>query len=92
MAKPTVLIDNEKVKVTEWFFEIGDSTGVHIHQYDYVVVPMLDGELKIIDNENNKTISKLTKGTSYFREKGVNHNVFNNNDFTYSFIEIEIIK
>ena len=92
MAKPTVLIDNEKVKVTEWYFEVGDSTGVHTHEYDYVVVPMVDGELKIVDKDNKETISKLTKGGSYFREKGVHHNVFNNNDYPYSFIEIEMIK
>ena len=36
MAKPTVLIDNEKVKVTEWYFAVGDSTGAHTHEYDYV--------------------------------------------------------
>ena len=92
MAKPTILVDNKKVKATEWFFEIGDSTGQHIHEYDYMVVPMLDGELKIIDKDKKKTISKLSKGGVYYRDKGVNHNVFNNNDFPYSFIEIEIIK
>lgn len=92
MAKPTVLIDNKKTKVTEWFFEVGDSTGTHVHEYDYVVVPMLDGELKILDKDNNETISKLTKGAAYYRDKGVEHNVFNNNDFPYAFIEIEIIK
>ncbi len=36
-----------------------------------------------------ETISKLKQGGSYFREKGVNHNVLNNNDFIYKFIEIE---
>lgn len=92
MAKPTILVDNKKIKVTEWFFEIDDSTGQHIHEYDYVVVPMLDGELKIIDKDKKETISKLSKGGAYYRDKGVNHNVFNNNDFPYSFIEIEIIK
>ena len=92
MAKPTILVDNKKIKVTEWFFEIGDSTGQQIHEYDYVVVPMLDGELKIIDKNKKETISKLSKGGAYYRDKGVNHNVFNNNDFPYSFIEIEIIK
>ena len=92
MAKPTVLIENEKIKVTEWFFEVGDSTGSHVHEYDYIVVPMLDGELKILDKNNNETISKLIKGGAYYRDKGVEHDVFNNNDFPYSFIEIELIK
>ena len=49
MANSKVLVKNDKVIVTEWSFDIGDSTGHHIHQYNYVVVPMLDGELKIID-------------------------------------------
>ena len=63
-----------------------------IHEYDYIVVPMLDGELKILDKNNNETISKLNKGGAYYRDKGVEHDVFNNNKFPYSFIEIELIK
>ena len=46
MAKANVMIDNQKTRVTEWTFEVGDETGQHIHEYDYVVVPLLDGELK----------------------------------------------
>ena len=92
MTKANVLIDNDKVKVTEWSFEIGDSTGHHIHEYNYIVIPMLDGELKILEKNDIETISKLSKGGAYYRDKGVEHNVFNNNDFPYSFIEIEIIK
>jgi mannose-6-phosphate isomerase-like protein (cupin superfamily) len=92
MANANVLIDNDKVKVTEWSFEVGDSTGHHIHEYNYIVVPMLDGELRIVDKDNNETISKLTKGGAYYREKGVEYNVLNNNKIPYSFIEIELIK
>jgi mannose-6-phosphate isomerase-like protein (cupin superfamily) len=51
---------------------------------------MLDGELKVIDNNSHETISKLTKGGAYYREKGIKHNVFNNNSFPYSFIEVEL--
>ena len=92
MAKANILIDNDKVKVTEWFLDVGDSTGHHIHEYNYIIIPMLDGELKILDKDNNATISKLTKGGAYYRGKGVEHNVINNNNFPYSFIEIELIK
>jgi quercetin dioxygenase-like cupin family protein len=89
MAKANIMIDNDRTRVTEWSFEIGDETGKHIHEYDYVVVPMLDGELKIINHDGKEVISKLTKGDSYFRNKGVNHNVINNNNYQYNFIEIE---
>ena len=80
MTKANVLIDNDKVKVTEWNFEVGDSTGHHIHEYNYIVIPMLDGELKIVDKDNNETISKLTKRGTCYRDIGVEHNVLNNNN------------
>jgi len=90
MAESKMIIDNKRTRVTRWSFKPGEETGQHIHEYDYVVVPMKDGELKIINLDGSVSISKLTKGVSYFKEKGVNHNVINNNDFSYSFIEIEI--
>ncbi len=90
MAKSKVLIENDKTIVTEWSFDVGDSTGHHTHEYNYIVVPMLDGELKVIDNNNDVKISKLTKGGAYYRQKGIKHNVFNNNSFPYSFIEVEL--
>ena len=36
MAKSKVLVQNEKVIVTEWSFEVGDSTGHHVHKYNYL--------------------------------------------------------
>ena len=90
MAKSNLMIDNDRTRVTGWSFEIGDETGQHIHEFDYVIVPMLDGKLKIKDKYGSVSISELSKGMSYFKNKGVEHNVINNNDFPYSFIEIEI--
>ena len=92
MAKSNLMVDNDRTRVTEWIFEIGGETGQHTHEYDYVVVPMLDGDLKIIDHNGSTSISQLKKGICYFREKGVNHNVINNNNFPFSFIEVEIKK
>ena len=89
MSKSEIMINNEKTRVTRWSFKPGEDTGKHIHEYDYVVVPLLDGQLKIINHDGRISISELSKGVSYFRKKGVNHNVINNNDFPYSFVEIE---
>lgn len=88
-AQPTQLIDNERVRVTEWRFAPGASTGWHRHEYDYVVVPMLDGNLKIVEAAGEK-ISELKKGVPYFRQTGVEHDVINANAFEYAFIEIEL--
>lgn len=89
MSKSEIMIDNNVTRVTKWSFLPGEDTGQHIHHYDYVVVPLIDGKLKIIDKNGTETISELNKGVSYFREKGVNHNVINFNDFPFSFVEIE---
>ena len=42
-ATPTQLIDNERVRVTEWRFRPGEATGWHRHEFDYVVVPVTTG-------------------------------------------------
>ena len=89
MSKSEIMIDNNVTRVTKWSFLPGEDTGQHIHHYDYVVVPIVDGKLKIIEKNGTETISELKKGVSYFREKGVNHNVINFNDFPFSFVEIE---
>src|SRR6266516_49067 len=50
-AIPTVQIDAPEVRITQWRLPPGSATGHHRHQYDYVVVPMTDGELTIIAAE-----------------------------------------
>ena len=40
----TVQIDEAEVRVTEWRLPPGH----HRHEYDYVVVPMTDGELTVV--------------------------------------------
>ncbi|MEM7208376.1 MAG: cupin domain-containing protein [Pseudomonadota bacterium] len=89
-AKPTVQVDNERTTVTEWRFPVGAETGWHRHEYDYIVVPGRDGELLIEGDDGVERISELAAGVSYFRNAGVEHNVVNNNNFEFSFVEIEI--
>ena len=88
-ATPTTQIDNGRTRVTEWRIAPGAETGVHIHEYDYVVVPMLDGVLKIVAPDGTETLAEMKAGQSYFREKGVHHNVINANEFDYVFVEVE---
>ena len=90
IAKPTIQVDNKFVKVTEWFFPPKSETGAHIHTMDYVVVPMTTGYLTIEDSEGNFSKASLISGKSYSRETGVNHNVINDNEFNFTFVEIEL--
>lgn len=92
-AKPTVLIQNARTRVTEWRFpKRGDATGWHRHEYDYVVVPVQDGFLELVDAEGNVTRAELKRGVPYFRQAGVEHDVLNGNDFEFAFIETEFLE
>jgi len=92
-AIPTVFIDNDRVRVTEWRFRNkGDNTGWHTHEHDYVVVPQFTGILEIDNPDGTRTTAELTTGVPYYRDPGVQHDVINGNDFECAFVEIEIIK
>lgn len=88
-AIPTVQIDNERVKVTEWRFPPGGATGWHRHGMDYVVVPITTGRLDIFDGKTT-TGAELKAGVSYTRGIGVEHDVINPSDKDFVFVEIEL--
>ena len=89
-AVATVQVDNERVRVTEWRFAPGAETGEHVHQMDYVVVPLADGRLKLISPAGEASFAELKLGASYARKAGVHHNVINANAFEFAFTEIEL--
>jgi len=89
-AIPTVQIDNDRVKVTEWRFAPGAETGWHRHGMDYVVVPIADGPVLLEQPDGSTVTSQLALGRSYARPTGVEHNVVNASDHEIAFIEIEL--
>ncbi len=88
-AVPTVQVDNDRVRVTEWRFAPGAATGWHRHECDYVVVPMTTGKLLLKEGDGER-YAELTAGVSYSREVGVEHNVINANDYEFVFVEVEM--
>jgi beta-alanine degradation protein BauB len=88
-ARPTVLVDNDRVRVTEWRFDPGEATGWHRHELDYVVVPMTTGALNA-RMAQGETSTQLVVGGAYFREAGVEHDVWNPNPYEFVFVETEI--
>ncbi len=89
LAEPTVQVDNERVRVTEWRFPPGAATGHHRHAHDYVVVPMTTGRLLLPDAAVER-YAELQAGKSYARSEGVEYDVINANDYEFVFVEIEL--
>lgn len=88
-ATGNLQVENDLTRVTRWNFAPGAETGFHRHEYDYVVVPGRDGKLTLIDEDGRSTTADLKEGQSYFRQKGVAHNVINASNHDFFFVEIE---
>lgn len=88
-AIPTVQVENDVVKVTEWRFAPGAETGWHRHGYDYVVVPVTNGRL-LLETASGDITAELQIGQSYARPVGVEHNVINAGEHELIFVEIEV--
>jgi quercetin dioxygenase-like cupin family protein len=88
-ATGTVQVDTAEVRVTEWRLPPRSAIGHHRHQYDYVVVPVVDGELTVI-SAAGVAASPITAGQSYFRKAGVEHDVQNQTAREIVFVEIEV--
>lgn len=88
-ASPTLQIDDERVRVTQWRFAPGASTGYHRHAWDYVVVPLHDGTLRLVEPSGTREVA-LKAGVSYARPAGVEHEVINANAYEFAFVEIEL--
>ena len=82
-------VETGRVIVTEWRFAPGAETGHHVHAYDYVIVPLTTGKLRVEGPEGVREV-ELQAGVSYARPKGVAHNVINANAFEFRFLEIEL--
>lgn len=83
-------IDNERVRVTRHHLTPGAHTGFHRHEFDYVVVPLTQGRMRILEDSEER-FSELSPGVAYFRPAGVEHDVFNGGDRDLTFVEIELL-
>ena len=61
------LIDNDRVRVTQYRFSPGSETKWHLHEWDYIVIPQTDGELLLVDAEGQEQNATLTQGVPYYR-------------------------
>ena len=89
-ATPTRQVENDRTIITEWRFRPGENTGWHCHGYDYAVVPLTDGTLKLLTKDGESS-AELKLGHTYFRDAGVEHDVINASDHEIAFVEIEYL-
>jgi len=84
-------VDNSRTRVTRHRLAPGAHTGMHRHEYDYVVVPVTDGRMRILE-AGKELFADLESGVAYFRLAGVEHDVFNGGDRELVFVEVELVR
>jgi quercetin dioxygenase-like cupin family protein len=90
MCSSTLLLENEKVRVTLFDFDPGQETGWHVHEYDYVITAVTVCLMMLQHPDGRQTILEVPAGNAYSRDACVSHNVINTSDHQMSFIEIEL--
>lgn len=90
-AAPQVMVDDGRIRVTRWHFEPGASTGIHTHEFDYVVVPITGGNFTVTQEDESTVSMVQVPGESYSRSVGVTHDVANAGQQVAIFVEIELL-
>jgi beta-alanine degradation protein BauB len=84
-------VDNTRTRVTRYRLAPKAHTGVHRHEYDYVIVPITSGRLRSVAAGGKELFADLSSGIAYFRQAGVEHDVFNDGDTEMVFVEVELV-
>jgi quercetin dioxygenase-like cupin family protein len=88
-AEGRLIEENDRVAIREWRFAPGAETGWHVHERDYVIVYRTPASHLVETLEGGIRV-EAAEGHSYFRPKGVEHNVVNAGDHEVVLMEIEL--
>jgi len=89
-ATATILVDDDRVRVTRFDFAPGAETGWHRHGHDYVVTPVTECRMLLEEPDGNSREVTMPAGAAYRRQEGVEHNVINAGEKPMTFVETEL--
>ena len=89
-AAGTVLVDDDKVRVTRWEFDPGAETRWHRHEMDYVVTTLTPCIFVLEEPGGGSRTVEMEAGIAYRRDEGVEHNVVNGGSVPMAFVEVEL--
>jgi beta-alanine degradation protein BauB len=90
LAESEVVIDDQLLRATRWTFHVDDETGHHVHEYDYVVVPLTGGTFTVTHDDGTTSELVQLAGVPYRGTAGTSHNVTNSSGSTAVFVDIEL--
>lgn len=83
-------LENEQFRVTRWTIEPGGHIPMHVHEYEYVVIPLVTGTMHVVNADGSEITTDLVIGQSYTRPDGSEHRVENRGSAdAVVFVEVE---
>ena len=89
MATGETQIDNGIFRVTKWTIEPGDAIPMHVHHFEYTVVPLVTETMHVVNADGSEIVAEIMTGQSYTRTAGAEHTVQNRGSRTIEFVEVE---
>ena len=92
VATADTQIDTDTLRVTKWTIPPGEAIPMHVHEHDYVVVPLVSATMHLTFPNGDESVSQIQLGGSYHRPAGAEHRVTNHGESTIEFVEVEILQ
>ena len=91
LRESTTQHEDDRTRVNRLTFSAaGDETGVHIHDFDYIVVPVTGGDLTVVAADGSTRELRQVPGATYTGAAGTHHNVISASSAPIVFVEIEL--
>lgn len=83
------LLSGKRFRVTEWTVPPGECIPEHVHEVDYVVLPVAKGEMVAVLPDGTEIIVELDPNVPYERQAGARHRIENRSSVPVVFREVE---
>lgn len=90
LARHTLLLDDDRTRITQWVFAPGDQTGWHEHKWDYVTVQQSGGALLLQGADGSEQRVDYEDGRTMSWTAPIKHNAVNISDVEVRVLEIEL--
>ena len=89
LAQHSLLLEDDRTRITQWVFAPGDQTGWHNHTHDYVTVQQTGGALLLQAADGSEKRVEYEDGRTMSWTAPMEHNAVNISDLEVRVLEIE---
>jgi len=89
LAQHSLLLEDDRTRITQWVFAPGDQTGWHNHTDDYVTVQQSGGALLLQAADGSEKRVEYEDGRTMSWTAPIEHNAVNISDLEVRVLEIE---